>query len=133
MASLASRKSRNGGGTSTDATTVEKPEDDGSGSSTDSESGSSSSGSDSDSDNELTEEQYKMMQERIKAMQAKFKSHVQKQERNKLQDLKDIVPGLTDEEAILALELCNDNDIEAQEQLKTKSLEKDVKCFQKEL
>jgi hypothetical protein len=60
-----------------------------------------------------------MMQERIKAMQEKFKSHVEKQELSKLQDLKDIVPGLTDEEAILALELCNENDLEAQEQLRT--------------
>ena len=69
-------------------------------------------------DDELTEEQQRMMQERIKAMQEKFKSHVEKQERNKLQDLKDIVPGLTDEEALAdlkQLEECKDEIAHSQE------------------
>ena len=72
-----------------------------------------------DSDDELTEEQKRAIAENIRKMQGNFAAYTEKQEKDKYQDLRHVIPDLTDEEAVLALEYCQGNELEAIEQLRS--------------
>ena len=73
-----------------------------------------------DDDNELTEEeQKKVIEERLKALQARFKAFEEKTLKQKIDELilanKGI--GMTEKEAEMALRVCNNNEFEASDRL----------------
>ena len=72
-----------------------------------------------DDDNELTAEQKKIIEERLKALQARFKAFEEKTTQQKIDELimANEAYGLTQEEAEMVLRVCNNNEFEASDRL----------------
>ena len=71
-----------------------------------------------DDDNELTEEQKKIIEERLKALQARFKAFEEKTLKQKIDELMmSREDGLNEEQAEMALRICNNNEFEANDRL----------------
>ena len=97
------------------------------GSGSDSDSSSDSSGDDSSSDddsddeeeagNGLAPELQALIDAKMKAMQAQYRSFDKQQRQQKLDDLMAAVDGLKQEEAELALDMCDKNEIAAAERI----------------
>ena len=68
-------------------------------------------------DNELTEAQKKIIEERLKALQARFKAFEEKTLKQKVDELVLANEGLTEAEAEMALKVCNGNEFEASDRL----------------
>jgi len=82
-----------------------------------------------DSDDELTEEQKKIIQEKIRSLQNAFKRFEEKSKQQKIEEIcKNAVElGITELEADMILRVCNGNELEAEERLrKTNDLYQDV-------
>ena len=70
-----------------------------------------------DDDNELTEAQKKIIEERLKALQARFKEFEEKTLKQKVDELVLANEGLTEAEAEMTLKVCNGNEFEASDRL----------------
>ena len=72
-----------------------------------------------DDDNELTAEQKKIIEDRLKALQARFKAFEEKTTQQKIDELimANEAYGLTQEEAEMVLRVCNNNEFEASDRL----------------
>ena len=71
-----------------------------------------------DDDNELTEEQKKLIEERLRALQARFKQFEEKSLKQKIDELiMSREDGLTEEQAEMVLRICNNNEFEANDRL----------------
>lgn len=72
-----------------------------------------------DDDNELTAEQKKIIEERLKALQARFKAFEEKTTQQKIDELimANEAYGLTQEDAEMVLRVCNNNEFEASDRL----------------
>ena len=72
-----------------------------------------------DDDNELTAEQKKIIEERLKALQARFKAFEEKTTQQKIDELimANETYGLTQEDAEMVLRVCNNNEFEASDRL----------------
>ena len=68
-------------------------------------------------DNELTEAQKKIIEERLKALQARFKEFEEKTLKQKVDELVLANEGLTEAEAEMTLKVCNGNEFEASDRL----------------
>ena len=72
-----------------------------------------------DDDNELTAEQKKIIEDRLKALQARFQAFEEKTTQQKIDELimANEAYGLTQEEAEMVLRVCNNNEFEASDRL----------------
>ena len=70
-----------------------------------------------DDDNELTEAQKKLIEERMKALQARFKCFEEKSLKQKVDELQMSYEGLSEGEAEMVLRVCNNNEFEAGDRL----------------
>ena len=70
-----------------------------------------------DNDNELTDEQKKIIEDRLKALQARFKAFEEKTLKQKVDELILANEGLTEKEAEMSLRVCNGNEFEASDRL----------------
>ena len=70
-----------------------------------------------DDDNELTDEQKQIIEERLKALQARFKAFEEKTLKQKIDELMLANEGLTEKEAEMTLRVCNGNEFEASDRL----------------
>ena len=70
-----------------------------------------------DDDNELTDEQKRIIEERLKALQARFKAFEEKTLKQKIDELMLANEGLTEKEAEMTLRVCNGNEFEASDRL----------------